>query len=97
MCIRDSAQQVQGQDAYGKQMLPLTAPQQVSQLRGLLIFGLPEQPTASEVVRAVWECTGVPLLPASRAVTAQGVGQVLRGLKVQGTTRDTVLGQAAGL
>lgn len=91
------ATQVQGQDAYGKQMLPLSAPSGPNHLRGLLMFGLPERIPAAAVVRAVWECTGVPLLPATRSVSAQAVGQLLRGLTVRGTTRDEVLAQVEKL
>ncbi len=89
--------QIQGQDAYGKQMLPLKPPAEPAELRGLLVFGLPPQPAAAESVRAVWECTGIPLFPATRKVAAQAVGELLRGLRVQGTNREGVLEHAAHL
>lgn len=85
--------QVQGQDAYGKQLLPLTPPVTPSRLTALLFFGLPPRPGPAERVRGLWECTGLPLLTRTRASTARSVSLLLQQLEVQGTTRETVMTQ----
>lgn len=79
-------------DAYGKLMLPLPA-QKPAALRELLFFGLPTAPSRADRVRAVWECAGVPLLPSTRQLSAQAVGQLLATISVSGTSREQVLEQ----
>lgn len=83
----------QGQDAYGKLMVPLTPPTMPATLDTLLVFGLPQHPSRAEGVRALWECTGVPLLTRTRQASAQAVNELLRRLTVQGTTREKVIEQ----
>lgn len=85
--------QVQGQDAYGKLMVPLRPPEEAAHLGALLVFGLPERPDTAQRVRAVWECSGVPLLDSSRRMGAQGLSRLMRELKIRGTGRETVLAQ----
>ena len=85
--------QVQGQDAYGKLMVPLRPPQEAAHLGALLVFGLPDHPETAERVRAVWECSGVPLLDSARRISAQGLSRLMRELKIRGTGRETVLAQ----
>lgn len=95
--------QVQGTDSYGKLLLPLTPPGELAQateapqLRTLLVFGLPDTPTTAEKVRAVWECSGVPLLPRTRQSSAQAVSELMRQLNIQGTSRESVVPQVNGL
>lgn len=95
--------QAQGTDSYGKLLLPLTPPGELAQLteapqlRTLLVFGLPDTPTTAEKVRAVWECSGVPLLPRTRQSSAQAVSELMRQLNIQGTSRELVVPQVNGL
>lgn len=81
----------QGQDAYGKLMVPLTPPTTPATLDLLLVFGLPHHPSRADSVRALWECTGVPLLARTRQASTQAVNELLRRLSVQGTARETVV------
>lgn len=82
---------VQGHDAYGKLMVPLITPTAPATLDTLLVFGLPCRPSGADSVRALWECTGVPLLARTRQASAQAVNALLRRLTVQGTTRENVV------
>lgn len=85
--------QVKGQDAYGKLLVPLPPCGEAAQLSALLVFGLPECPDTAQRVRAVWECSGVPLLDSSRRISAEGLSRLIRELVIQGTDRDTILAQ----
>ncbi|MFC3605365.1 hypothetical protein [Deinococcus soli (ex Cha et al. 2016)] len=83
------------QDQHGKWQLPLaelqSAPTAPARLRRLLLLGAPPHHERSASVRAVWEATGRPLLPAGAHATQRGVQRLLLQVGVQGVNRDTVM------
>ncbi len=84
--------QAQGQDQHGKLLLPLgTQPAPPAPLQAIGFLGLEPAPSLPERLRALWECTGVPLLPASRQQVSEGVGRLLREVDLFGLSRDEVL------
>lgn len=81
-------------DQRGKLLLPLAAGGNAP-LVAVGFLGLTGGKAAA--LRALWECSGVPLLPASRERVSRSVEQLLAGVKLFGLSRDEVLPRAAAL
>lgn len=79
-----------GLDSHGKCLLPL-AGVSGGTLRALGFLGLAPSLSAAQRTQAVWECSGVPLMPVTRQQTAQAVQTMLRTVEIFGLSRDDVL------
>lgn len=78
-------------DGKGKYLLPLVSAAKPAQLEALVLLGEGHSNSAAELVRAAWECTGVPLTASARQQMQRGVERLLPLMQAQGVTRQSVL------